>query len=470
MQLESSHHAASKLGTTTCQRLFFQQQQQQQQQPSAFNHFLSGGSYAVAGRLAGGRLEFEVTLTRDSSPASANCRSYAKLIAGSLHDDCLLLHEPVVLEHFPSPYTVKLATRSSAPPDAPALNIVASVILDQLIGLDVTKKVTVPRTAKLQQGSAIVQQPDSGQRVTEPWQQQQQQQEEGRSILATQQSKEQPQSRGDLLHQGTALPDNSMQAQPVSAAHPPQPAPTSFAYRPQGASAMPSAAGHSEQQPNDKQLGLEGLRRSVAQEHASCGGETAAAPWQDPQDLCQGGFQHEAGQQMATGHNATGRNATGRNATGSFPESTANMAAPTPASGGSTVSQPLASQHTSQVAEHSRQAGNFPTAMAGGGPQKTGRTRRKLVHTISLPHRQPSSSGPASVKLHKPGPVKSMTVTESGAMQQVQNAASVAYRVSCKVGASLGFMLLYAGHNTVDQKPFTRRQHICYQLCGSMLL
>ncbi len=95
-------------------------------------------------------MELEITLTRDSNSASSHCRTYAKLIAGSLHDDCLLLHESLVLEHFPSPYTVKFATRSPLPADAQAVTVVTSVLLDRLIGLDATKKLIVPKTAKLQ--------------------------------------------------------------------------------------------------------------------------------------------------------------------------------------------------------------------------------------------------------------------------------------------------------------------------------
>ena len=55
-----------------------------------------------------------------------------------------------MLEHFPSPYTVKFTTKTSAPADAQAVSVVASVILDKLIGVDVTKKVSVSRNAKLQ--------------------------------------------------------------------------------------------------------------------------------------------------------------------------------------------------------------------------------------------------------------------------------------------------------------------------------
>ncbi len=104
----------------------------------------------AAGRIAGGKLELEMTLTRDSTPSGSQSRTFAKLIAGSLHDDCLLLHESLVLEHFPSPYTVKFVTRNPVPADVQAVRVVASVILDKLIGLDVTKVVTIPKTANLQ--------------------------------------------------------------------------------------------------------------------------------------------------------------------------------------------------------------------------------------------------------------------------------------------------------------------------------
>ncbi|KAL0036137.1 hypothetical protein WJX79_005176 [Trebouxia sp. C0005] len=63
-------------------------------------------------RIAGGHLELEMTLTRESTPSGSQSGTFAKLIAGSLHDDCLLLQESLVLEHFPSPYTVKFVTKN----------------------------------------------------------------------------------------------------------------------------------------------------------------------------------------------------------------------------------------------------------------------------------------------------------------------------------------------------------------------
>ena len=104
----------------------------------------------AAGRIAGGNLELEITLTRESTPSGSQSRTFAKLMAGSLHDDCLLLHESLVLEHFPSPYTVKFVTKNPVPADVQAVRVVASVILDRLIGLDVNKMSTIPKTANLQ--------------------------------------------------------------------------------------------------------------------------------------------------------------------------------------------------------------------------------------------------------------------------------------------------------------------------------
>jgi len=104
----------------------------------------------AAGRIAGGNLELEITLTREGTPSGSQSRTFAKLMAGSLHDDCLLLHESLVLEHFPSPYTVKFVTKNPVPADVQAVQVVASVILDKLIGLDVTKVSTIPKTANLQ--------------------------------------------------------------------------------------------------------------------------------------------------------------------------------------------------------------------------------------------------------------------------------------------------------------------------------
>lgn len=40
--------------------------------------------------------------------------SHAKLIAGSLHDDRLLVYENMSIDSFTSPYTVKFTTHSSA--------------------------------------------------------------------------------------------------------------------------------------------------------------------------------------------------------------------------------------------------------------------------------------------------------------------------------------------------------------------
>lgn len=102
----------------------------------------------------------EVTVTRHGPSSSSNTQSYAKLIAGSMHDNSLLLHESLVLERFPSPYSVRCTTKEPLQPDAPALHVIASVILTNLMGLDVTKKVTIPRTAQL--GNAAVPQGQHG--------------------------------------------------------------------------------------------------------------------------------------------------------------------------------------------------------------------------------------------------------------------------------------------------------------------
>lgn len=77
-----------------------------------------------------------------------------------MHDNSLLLHESLVLERFPSPYSVRCTTKEPLQPDAPALHVIASVILTNLMGLDVTKKVTIPRTAQL--GNAAVPQGQHG--------------------------------------------------------------------------------------------------------------------------------------------------------------------------------------------------------------------------------------------------------------------------------------------------------------------
>ena len=45
--------------------------------------------------------------------SEAATKHQAKLVAGSIHDDALLLCEGLCIESFPSPYTVTLTTKSA---------------------------------------------------------------------------------------------------------------------------------------------------------------------------------------------------------------------------------------------------------------------------------------------------------------------------------------------------------------------
>ncbi|KAK9810502.1 hypothetical protein WJX72_011853 [[Myrmecia] bisecta] len=86
------------------------------------------------GRMSSGRLEMELVLTRVEDPSSAGGerKNYAKLVAGSLHNDALLVHESIVLENFQSPYRVRFVTKTPASGGA-AVEVVASVIHDRLV-------------------------------------------------------------------------------------------------------------------------------------------------------------------------------------------------------------------------------------------------------------------------------------------------------------------------------------------------
>ena len=234
----------------------------------------------LAGRIAGGRLEFECTLTRDSSPVNHKCRSYAKLIAGSLHDDCLLLHEPLVLEQFPSPYTAKFATKAPLLADSAAVHVVASVILDRLTGLDVTKQVTVPRTAKLQTGqpAAPRQQSDAAytipQQQTQPQQQQQQKQQQHGSASTAHNGSKHQQGAG-LLQQGSACqPNHRHQSSRASTSQMPQTASPEITdgHRQDSAPTTLPTTGWTQPCQNDQHHGQRGLMSTAGQ------GKTASEP------------------------------------------------------------------------------------------------------------------------------------------------------------------------------------------------
>lgn len=59
----------------------------------------------AAGWHSSGKLSLEVTLTRQDGTAQQGNTTRAHMMLGTTHDDALLLHEGLVLERFPSPYT-----------------------------------------------------------------------------------------------------------------------------------------------------------------------------------------------------------------------------------------------------------------------------------------------------------------------------------------------------------------------------
>ena len=95
-----------------------------------------------AGRR-GGTIEAALTLTRQEGTGAASARSYARLLAGTLHDDQLLVNESLVLEHFSSPYTVKMEVNVAGSCSS-AHRLVASVVHDWLVGKDVTSSLVLP--------------------------------------------------------------------------------------------------------------------------------------------------------------------------------------------------------------------------------------------------------------------------------------------------------------------------------------
>lgn len=343
----------------------------------------------AAGRVAGGRLELEITLTRESTPSGSQSRTFAKLIAGSLHDDCLLLHESLVLEHFPSPYTVKFVTRNPVPADVQAVRVVASVILDKLIGLDVTKVVIIPKTANLQCVAPKGQQASNADQHDGPAQspvQPRLQQQHGCSQTDTQHPESCP------MPQAFAAPSQQQVMKPIPSRY-------SGQFYP---GVAPSVA------PAEQPMGL----------HQKLAGQLQRSQAAAPSSPARTGASQQANRlhsAAAAGSNvgttahagreagALGLGASGiRNASGIDPKSgtttepgAANETAPScPArtdpgtradvgfgTGGAATRGPLAHGQTSN-------AGILPV-----GPAKDGKQRRKLVHTICLQPDAPPSSG-----------------------------------------------------------------------------
>lgn len=421
---------------------------------------------------------------RDSTTINPKCRSYAKLIAGSLHDDCLLLHEPLVLEQFPSPYTARFATRSSLPADSAAVHVVASVILDRLIGLDITRKVTVPRTAKLQTGlpAASGQQSDAAYTLT---QQQQQQQQQNFASSAPHGSGQQ--HNADLLQQGAACPPGQLQQLSHASAN--QMPKTTAAEVADGhkharmSTSLPAAGWaetcHSQQQPGQGVL-METAGQGKGNTAAELGAGEAAASGQGHGTLRQGRLEPLLSGQTGSGQGPislwgcqeAARNGAGtlggsqgpasnRASTLGVPQGTTASKAGTlwgsqgPAPNGADIQEAAANEAGTpggsrggpggsrwvpgnrvasctagllhapwQCAEGGKGASATTTADAA---KKTGKaTRRKLVHTISLPH-APSSNGlgasHANASMHSQGSERLATSPAYGGTEQVQGLA-----------------------------------------------
>ncbi|DBB06327.1 TPA: Sec63 [Trebouxia sp. C0004] len=348
-------------------------------------------------RIAGGKLELEITLTRESTSSGSQSRTFAKLIAGSLHDDCLLLHESLVVEHFPSPYTVKFATRNPVPADVQAVRVVASVILDKLIGLDVTKVVTIPKTANLQcvgqkgQQASNAEQHDGTPHLPD---QLRSQQHYGYSQTDTQHLESCP------MPQASAAPSQQQVRKPVPS-------------RPSGRSCprvAPSVA--PAEQPMGLQQKLAGqLQRSqVAAPSSTARSQqanrlhSAVAAGSNVGTIANAGREARAlgpgREARALGPGASGT----RNANGSDPESsTANE----PGAANETSTEPSCPARTHPGTRADCGFGTGGAATRGPplhgqtsnagilpvGPAKGGTQRRKLVHTVCLQPDAPPSSG-----------------------------------------------------------------------------
>ncbi|GMH32639.1 hypothetical protein BSKO_00473 [Bryopsis sp. KO-2023] len=99
-------------------------------------------------RLGQKYVRFEVSLARLTDGGVPGATNHAWLIAGTTHDDKLLLNERIFIEKFPSPYKVKAVAELPSENNTP-LNIVASLIHEDVVGVDVTKKLVLPPKAAL---------------------------------------------------------------------------------------------------------------------------------------------------------------------------------------------------------------------------------------------------------------------------------------------------------------------------------
>ncbi|PSC72622.1 putative ATP-dependent DNA helicase HFM1 [Micractinium conductrix] len=123
--------------------------------------------------LPGGLVELEITVERLSGSTAP---SPARLLVGSLHDDALLVCRQLALEQFPSPLVLRTRTRSAVG-RGKAVEVVASVVHERLVGVDTAMRTAVPPGVELQ-GQRCQVAPKAAP-ATGPWQQQQQQQGSG---------------------------------------------------------------------------------------------------------------------------------------------------------------------------------------------------------------------------------------------------------------------------------------------------
>jgi len=90
----------------------------------------------MAGRRKG-TVDIEVCVRRTSEEdgaAAASQRSFYRLLAGTPHDNVLLLHETLVLEQFPSPLTFRSTVQKlQGEYPEPILPSVASHSIDRLV-------------------------------------------------------------------------------------------------------------------------------------------------------------------------------------------------------------------------------------------------------------------------------------------------------------------------------------------------
>ena len=94
-----------------------------------------------------------ITLTRIEEEQSCQPRySPCRLVAGTVHDDALIVSEGLVLERFPSPLIISFRTVTACTADR--LIVVATVIHERLIGLDLTQRLCIP-TAQLERSHGL---------------------------------------------------------------------------------------------------------------------------------------------------------------------------------------------------------------------------------------------------------------------------------------------------------------------------